>query len=1283
MSLIRLIVPYFALLVSCFAVAPYELNMELRLDESWRWTELEDLVGLDLRSAHESKDGIIWFSGNSELLSYDGRDLQHYPLPEEELILSIQISKAGDVLVLTGQRFLRFEKGNWVLLLEGSGDIGDGRGFFESADGAIWLARKNGFYRFFEDERTFFNAELGQVSSMVVDARAMIWTSTNGDETVRVFDSNKTEGEGLELAYEFAVPNENDGMRFFLDSEDRVWFLMRDSAGRCYFYENYEKKLGVTKLGFPFQNTYDMELVEMASGQFWFMVARGLSMIGPDGKAMHYKEEDYPIPTASSFIAALSSNRLIIGGPESKTFIVDLSNDHWARYLGLNFQCEAEDGTYWFISHDHRIVSGGDNEAEWVSYGVEDGAIDSPNRVYCSSDGVLWASGMHEGVAAISYLKDGRWGRRSFADIGAIFSHLSVVEASDGSVLFGAGTPENKMKNRSGGAVVGRLDGESVVAAHVPPPVFPKRPSVIVEKEKSGFWFGGDNLSRRYGSFVPELIDLFKEEQWIDHIVVDSENGLWLAVWGKGIYKYENEGWIAFKEGEGLSTNQVTNLLAEREGGRLWAATSNGLSRFDGRVWSDWGIDFGKRLKREGVCLYGSSDESLWINRAYRLWLLDGIKDGEREGLFYSIRYRKSDQGPDTEILASNNEVPEGSSLLMEWTGKDFWSNTPRGELEFSWRLGKGEWSPFMRKTSTALLDVASGDYVFEVRARDRDFNIDETPARMDIYVIPVLWKRPWFILLVFATFAVIVFLVDRLLKVRVRSALAMEEFKLDFFTNISHELRTPLSVIVGPLEALLRDEESSRSRSRLKVALRNARKMQGLVNQLLQFRKLELGKSTLRPSAGELIGFLKEAIELHSPLWEKKEQTMTVDTNEVYFVCSYDAEKLQKIVDNLVSNAIKYTAEGLSISIRIEVSVNDGHRELDFVIEDQGEGIPPYEIDHVLKPFYRLRDRGQPNEGFGLGLALVGELVQIMGGEVTIESPIHDSGKGTRVRVHLPLMDSKRLEKEAASDDMEEEVSVASRAKVLLVEDNPDLRLFMKEELSDRYEIFEAENGEEALESAIKLDPDLIITDVMMPKMDGFELCRRLRSEPETSHIPIIILRAKSSEEHSMEGVEVGADAFFAKPLNMLRLIAQIENLLAVRRKLKMRFSEQLVIEPTELSVVSADQEIIRKAISIVESNMKDIDFGVDQFAREMGMGRTTLLKKLKALTGQAPNSFIRSMRLKRAAQLLESGNLSVSDTLGFVGIQDPSYFSRTFKKEFGISPSQYSAKHAKKEEP
>ncbi len=1259
-----------------WAEESYEPQVSTSIDEAWRWTELDILAGFDYFFVDEAANGDLWFADQSgEIARYDGVKLERFDVVEGLSVVELHGSPSGDVYVLTLNKFVVLREGEWITLLDESDTSMDLYRLAEAEDGSIWVGGYDGFFHFQGDRYDYY--ETGQVwfRSMVLDKQGMLWLIPENREELYIYDTNSPVDGRMRLVRRIEFPGLSGSRLLSLDPQGRVWVLDPDENGDCYYFENYARKLGARGLRGPFFKAAAFRMATLPSGRTWFSVPRGLAEL--DGQSVRIFSGVTLVPTELPCLLGLSNERLLIGGQKSKTYIVDLSTDRLATYSGLNYQCKDQDGTEWFLEHDGRLVGRLAGGKEWIAYGVSDGIIERPNCVTTSQDGTLWVSGRHLDSAAVSFRVNGEWRRLSIPNFGNIFSHLGVLESRDGSMVFGSGTPLNRLRGRSGGSVVFRKVKGDWIHEVIVPPKAPRRPAVIVERGDHETWYGSDEMFLGLGGdSMPKVSRTFDPQRWIDDMAVDSANQLWVAAWGSGIFQLKGNAWKFHGEDQGLVSNQVIYLLPSDFWGGVWAATPKGLSRFDGRVWSNWELPIEKPFMREGVTLVEGENGTLWVNQAYRDWLLEGEYVAKQRNLFEVRRYRKTDVAPETFMEEYQSELPEGSPVIASWSGRDFWSETPTGDLEYSWRIGGGEWSNFSRETDTVLSGIGAGEYLFEVRARDRDWNIDPSPAQATIQMVPPVWKRAWFIGLVIATLALIAFLIERLFRARVRAAIAMEEFKLDFFTHISHELRNPLAVILGPLESLLQDEHSLNTRQKLRLALRNTRKMQGLVDQLLQFRKVELGKTQYRPAPGELIGFVRETIELHAPLWQKRNISVRVRSNVKSCVCAFDSEKLQKIVDNLISNAIKYSFKGGVIEVRVDEVFEDGVRELNFVVEDHGPGIPQHELSLIQKPFYRVNGKSN-SKGFGIGLALVSGLIKVWGGKLDIESPVDENGRGTRVGVLLPLDEVDMLEPkpelDRVEDEGESEVVSSERASILLIEDNMDLRTFMRVELSSRYDILEAGDGLEGLATAIRENPDLIITDVMMPEMDGFELCRKLREEPETSHVPIVMLTAKSSDEHNVEGVEAGADVYFAKPLNMLKLIPQIENLLDMRRKMRKRFTEQLVVEPTGLTIVPADQEFIRKAISIVESNMDDPEFRVDQFAREMGMGKTTLLKKLRALTGEAPGSFIRSMRLKRAAQLLSKGEMSVSDTLLYVGIHDASYFSRAFKKQFGVAPSQY----------
>lgn len=521
------------------------------------------------------------------------------------------------------------------------------------------------------------------------------------------------------------------------------------------------------------------------------------------------------------------------------------------------------------------------------------------------------------------------------------------------------------------------------------------------------------------------------------------------------------------------------------------------------------------------------------------------------------------------------------------------------------------------------------------------------------------------------------------------QQATELEQMKIRFFTHISHELRTPLTMMLGPLEKLLRIQQAPEGLEYVSLAHRNARRLKTLVDQLLDFRKLQDGREAMEWAVVDLAEHVRNSFDVYRSMATDKQMDYQLELVPGLGRATVDSGKLQKIFDNLISNALKYTPEQGRVFVRFE-RMHDEPSDLGMLVltvEDSGSGIAPDDLPHVFEQYYRAGGlQSIQAGGSGIGLALVKELVDLWGGEVSVESPVVN-GFGTRFVVHLPVVQpSSGLLEEARetselqgtgvrggqSDPVQTPVLVPESAQtLLLVDDNEDVRSFLRLELNKTYRILEAENGQAGLDLALKAMPDLIVTDVMMPVMDGVEFCRQIKTDEKISHIPVIMLTARGSLEHQLDGLETGADDYVTKPFSAPLLTARIHNLLESRQRLRERFGREISIEPSAITVTSADDLFLQRAIGLVEDSMGDVDFCVKEFAKKMGMDRNTLRLKLKALVDQSPQAFIRILRLKRAKQLLEQGSDPVAEVAFQVGFMEPTNFSRSFKTQFGISPS------------
>jgi DNA-binding response OmpR family regulator len=460
------------------------------------------------------------------------------------------------------------------------------------------------------------------------------------------------------------------------------------------------------------------------------------------------------------------------------------------------------------------------------------------------------------------------------------------------------------------------------------------------------------------------------------------------------------------------------------------------------------------------------------------------------------------------------------------------------------------------------------------------------------------------------------------------------------------------------------------------------------MVNQLLDFRKMEVQGFTYNPSFGDMVAFLKEIVSLFKNLSEQRHIRLVFLTEVKELNTYFDKDKLEKIMFNLLSNAFKFTpGDGqVSVSLRIDAeNINGPDSTLSIKIDDTGIGIAEDKIEKIFTRFFQVDSTGQVEKGTGIGLSLVSEFVKLHGGEIFVKSEI---GKGSCFTVVLPVIKSELLvdmvepfEEEIRLDSFshsktDEKPILYERPSILIAEDNDDLRFYLKDNLSSQYQIYEAANGEDALKMIMKIVPDLIISDIMMPVMDGMELCKRVKSDRAVCHIPFILLTAKSSENQQLEGIEIGADDYIVKPFNFQILDAKIANIISLRKNMRQLFNNKLHIEPHDITVTSLDEQFMRKVLELVEKNISSTEYTIELMSRDLGMSRTLLYKKILALTGKPPLEFLRSLRLKRAAVLLSKSQMNVSEIAFQVGFNDPKYFSKHFKNEFGVLPSKYVGK-------
>ena len=529
------------------------------------------------------------------------------------------------------------------------------------------------------------------------------------------------------------------------------------------------------------------------------------------------------------------------------------------------------------------------------------------------------------------------------------------------------------------------------------------------------------------------------------------------------------------------------------------------------------------------------------------------------------------------------------------------------------------------------------------------------------------------------------------------------------FFTNISHEFRTPLTLILGPVQQLNERITDNKSKEELDLINRSAKKLNRLVDELLDISKIEAGEMKLKACPLNLVTVVKDMVLSFHSLAKRKKISFTLKSDSDEIIAYIDKDKVDKILSNVLSNAFKFTPEGGKVEVEIKPTpmsppgrgikvVGPNKEYVEISIGDTGIGIPQNQIDKIFDRFYQVDgSHTREQEGTGIGLALTKELIDLHKGKIEVES---EESKGSIFRLTFPLgkdhlKPEEIFEKELEKKYEKEQVEIIEwnktverqdghknhlelswqepKSSLLLVEDNSDVRKYISTILENQYVIIEAKDGEEGLDKSFQQIPDLIISDIMMPKMDGFQLCSKLKSDARTSHIPIIMLTAKATINDKINGLEIGADDYIMKPFEAAELKARIINLLEQRKRLHERFRKYGLLKVDEQNIPSLDQKFLQKAIEEINNNLADTNLSVELLADKLAISKSVLNKKLSALTGDTPAELIKRIRLSKAAKLIEHNAANISEIALEVGFSNPAYFAECFKKQFGVIPSHY----------
>lgn len=843
----------------------------------------------------------------------------------------------------------------------------------------------------------------------------------------------------------------------------------------------------------------------------------------------------------------------------------------------------------------------------------------------------------------------------------------------------------------------------------------------------------------------------------------DLKGDMWIGTTGGGLHKLErkivNEKSLAtpsilhFGKKDGLVADEIFGILEDAHE-NLWLSTNRGIFKFDPKL--PEGQRFKQFTRDHGLqgnmfftgAYYKSTNGNMFFGgqQGFNVFHPDSIKENRYVPSValtkLSIFNEKVLVGEKVKgIKVLTQPISKTSEIYLSHKANNFslefaalhYSSPENNRYAYQLEGYDNDWIyTDASRRYASYNNLKPGTYIFKVKASNADNVWNQSYSQLIVHMGTPPWKSWWAIglygllllgfLYTFRYYTLNKIKLENDLEIQRREhqkTRELNQMKLSFFTQISHEFRTPLTLIIGPVQELVDKGKKLNKKEicrHLNLINFNAQHLLRLIDQLLYFSKSEYGNMKLHTEQGDLIAFTHQVCDSFNYLAQKKGIHLDFQAQNEELFMWLDWDKMEKIFNNLLSNALKFTSKGGKIQLILSVRKNIQSSHLfaqnnvsqnivSIEVKDTGIGIPAEEIGHIFNSFYQAStDDNNTYVGYGIGLVLTKKLIEMHQGSISVAS---QEGMGTTFKIQLPystsppksekrtkmiendvlsiLQDSKDMEELALANTFATELSqkkvmdTPDKPILLIVDDNQDIRSYLKRYLEGRYQILEAENGQDGWQKAIKHIPTIVISDIMMPIMNGTDLCNRLKSDERTNHIPIILLTAKSAIEHKIKGLEDGADAYLTKPFHPKHLEVRVQKLIELRVKLREKYMNNVYAPDSNAQAPTEDEIFLAKVSAIIEEYLTDTDFKVIHLERKLGMSHMQLYRKLKALTNQSANEFIRTIRLKKAAKLLRSSHLNVNEVAYQVGFNSPSYFIKCFRKEFGTLPKAYSAEARK----
>ncbi|MEO1804426.1 MAG: two-component regulator propeller domain-containing protein [Bacteroidota bacterium] len=1277
----------------------------------------QNLSGADIRTLYyDSHIQKLWVCSLNGMLQYrpSTDDFRSFPFlhasktsPQNVSVNCLHRDPSGTLWAGTRNGLYRWDEREAAFLLclpPRNIDKFEIKAIYPAKEGWIWIGTNKGLFKFKSDPKGYIQfaapPQDPALQQMFASDIRLICQDDQGYMWLGVQEKGMYAWKAGEKPTFF---QHDPSDPFSLDNDD-VRAIAKDPSGRIWIgtfsgLNIYDPLKG----GFKRVRHQESNPKSLGSGSVRsiFFDKRGSAWIGTYyGGVSYWNPEAYRF----SYNRPNGSPKGISHGVVS-SFMEDKKGNLWVGTEGggLNYW-DRREGTFTHYKHKTGQATGLSGNNVKIIYGGEDS---------------LWIGTFASGLN-LFHIKSGKWEyfRNQRGSIPSL-SHNNVYDLleKDGHLwiaTYGGGINRLNLRTKQFSVSQHQFDDTTSLSSNLT--------RVLIQDKNQNIWVGSNRGLDRVDIQPDGSLHFthFLKDRMICSMIEARDGTLWVGTYQEGVWVLDKNRQTVhhFTKEEGLPGQAVFGLLEDKKG-RIWVSTEKGLAKIDRRDLSivDYNYSDGiENLEYNFHAYYKTQSGEMFFGgtQGFTSFFPDQIRTNTfvPPVVFSEFSYLNTLVKPGDETGLLQQSINETQQLTFLYGQADFAINfaaldflNPQNNqyavklegLDKDWRYSKGE-------TEASYNLQNWGNYTLRLKGGNNDGIWNQNERTIRIKVLPPPWRTTTAYIIYGSVLILLVSFGFWLIQMRQNLQFekvmktqqeALHQAKLRFYTNVTHELRTPLTLILGPIEELLEGNTSIQDAQKLGSIRQNAQRLLRLVNQLLNFRSLEHDHKQLEVAEGNIVKFLREISLSFYDQARLHDIQFTFHSQLDEIALWYDRDKLEKVFYNFLSNAFKFTPRGGSISM----AILDMPQEVQVKVCDSGPGIPVGTQQSIFERFYHQNPvKEAQQESSGIGLALSKQLVEMHGGTIDIAN-LPDSGACFTIHFSkghnhfnpeellssfrdsedidgyfLKTVQDKASEKVDPLTDLKQE---GEQISLLIVEDNEDVRSYIKEVFEPHFQIEEASNGREGLKKVKTSTPDLIISDVMMPEMDGIQMCHQLKSQLETSHIPIILLTARTGQIFRVQGIETGADAYITKPFSPYELKLQVKNLLELRNRIRQRFQSVLKLEPGEITVTSSDQAFITQAIEVVEKYMEDPDFLVETFARELAVSRPLLFTKMKAITNQTPNNFVKALRMKRSAQLLIQADWGVAEIAYQVGFRDARYFSKCFYKEFGMTPSEYRAKN------